>query len=119
MNYLKSTYHSQIYRDFRDIEPTEYRAITRFYEDHVDAIHQLDFEEYFELLVAYTDALFEIGVYERHLLIVDEVIETTILKNIKFFEQEDIYYRMLFRKAASLFNLLEFEKAAHILRELI
>ena len=113
------TYHSKIYRDFRDIEDNDYRTIVRFYEEYEDEIRQLEFEEYFELLVAFVNALFETGSYKKYLLMVDVVIETTILKNIQLFQGEDIYYNMLFRKAASHFNLMEFGKADYILRELI
>lgn len=114
-----STYHSQIYCDFREIEASAYRQIVRFYEKNEDAIKQLDFEEGFDLLVAYVNALFDIGAYYKHLIMVDVVIEISILKNIKKFNGGDVFYKMLFKKAASLYNTLEYDKADYILRELI
>lgn len=119
MSYFQSTYHSRVYKDFKEIESNAHRQIIRFFEKHERMISRLDFEEYFELLVAYVDALFEIGSYQKHLTLVDEVIENSINSNIHIHKGEDIFYLMLFKKAASHFNLHQYEKAEHILRELI
>lgn len=119
MSYFQSTYHSRVYKDFKEIESNAHRQIIRFFEKHEKMINRLDFEEYFELLVAYVDALFEIGVYQKHLSLVDEVIENSISFNIHFYKGEDLFYIMLFKKAASHFNLHQYKKAEHILRELI
>jgi tetratricopeptide (TPR) repeat protein len=119
MSYLQSTYHSKIYRDFKAIEATAYRNMIHFYEKQESEIRALDFDENFELLTCYVNALFEVGYYRKHLLIVDVVIETAISNNIDFYKGEDIFLKMLFRKAASLYNLLEYEKSEYILREII
>jgi len=119
MSYVPSTYHSKVYRDFKEIESNDHRQVIRYYEQFEDQIHHLDFEEYYEIVLAYVDALFEIGAYQRHLLMVDVVIEHTILNNIQFRKGEDLYRSLLFKKAASLHNTLEYEKADYILRELI
>ncbi len=119
MAHSTATYHSKVYLEFRAIEATDYRKIVHFYEKQEDAILQLDFEEYFELLTAYVHALFEAGTYHRHVQIVDVVIETAIEHNIIFYKGEDIFLTMLFRKAASLYNLFEYERAEYILREII
>lgn len=119
MSYFQSTYHSRVYKDFKEIESNAHRQIIRFFEKHERMIYRLDFEEYFELLVAYVDALFEIGIYQKHLVLVDEVIENSIHLNIRLYKGEDIFYLMLFKKAASHFNLHQYEKTEHILRELI
>jgi len=119
MSYFQSTYHSKVYRDFKEIESNAYRQIIRFFEKHEKRINGLEFEEYFELLVAYVDALFEIGTYQKHLLMADIVIENSIGYNIQTYKGEDIFYTMLFKKAASHFNLHQYDKAQHILKELI
>jgi len=119
MTFSQSTYHSKVYRDFREIEVTNYRKVIHFYEEKETEIRKLDFEESFELLVAYVNALFEIGAYQKHLLMVDYVIESSILGNIQYYQGEDIYCKMLFKKSASHYNLFEFEKADYILRELV
>ena len=119
MAYTPSTYHSRIYRDFKEIEAVNYRHIIRFYEEREHSIQQLDFEESFELLVTYVNALFEVGAYQKHLLMVDVVIETVIDQSIGLFRGEDIFHKMLFRKAASLYNRMEYKQAEYILEELI
>ena len=78
----QSTYHSKEYRDFRAIEPGDWRGVVRFYEKNEAAIRGLDFEEYFELLLAYTDALSEIGAWQKHLLMADVVIEISVMENL-------------------------------------
>ncbi len=119
MSLFQSTYHSKVYREFRCIDPQAYRDIVRYYERWEEKIRGLDEEEFFELLTAYVDALFEIGAYQKHLLMVDLVIEKTILENITLYKGRDLFRELLFRKAASFYNLREYKKADHILRELI
>jgi len=119
MNYFQSTYHSKIYRDFKEIESTSYRQIIHFFEEKEEEIMRLEFDEYLELLVAYVDALFEVGAYYKHLLMVDLIIESSIVNNIQYWNEKDLFQRMLFRKAASLYNTYEYQKADYILRELI
>lgn len=119
MSYFQSTYHSKVYRDFKEIEPTAYRQIIHFYEEKETEIRRLEFDEYFDLLIAYVDALFEIGAYQKHLLMVDVIIENSIRHNIQFRNGTDIYQRTLFKKAASLYNVLKYQEADYILRELI
>ncbi len=116
---LQSKYRSKIYRDFRAIEPQEWRTVVRFYEACEKEIRTLDFEEYFEMMVAYTNALFEIGAYEKHLLMADAVIEASVMNNVKFFDGEDVFHKTLFKKAASCFHTWQLEKADYILREIL
>jgi hypothetical protein len=113
------THRSQLYRDFKSIRTEDHRAVVRFFEAHEKAIFQLDFEEFFDLLVAYTEALFEIGSYAKHSLMADVVIEASIEQNVHFHRGADIYFDTLFRKACSLYHMYELNKSAHILRQLI
>lgn len=117
--HLQSKYRSKIYRDFRAIEPGEWRNIVRFYEEHEQEIRALDFEEYFEMMVTYTNSLFETGAYQKHLLMADAVIEASVMNNVKFLHGEDVLQQALFRKAASCFYLYDLEKTDYILRELL
>ncbi len=119
MPFYQSTYHSKIYRDFKEIEQTAYRQIIHFYEEKENDIRRLDFEESFEMLAAYVDALFEIGAYQKHLLMVDVVIESTIVHHDAVRRGDELFKNMLFKKAASLYNILEYNRADYILRELI
>jgi tetratricopeptide (TPR) repeat protein len=119
MNYSKPAHHSAVYRNFRSIEGTEWQKIVRYYEENEGDIRRLDFEEYFELMVAYANALFETGAYQKHLLMADEVIEASVSNNIRFFNGSDIFHHTLFKKAASYYHVHELEKSDYILRELL
>jgi hypothetical protein len=119
LEFFNPTYYTQVYRQFKSIDPGAYRDIIRFYEKEEDRILRLPFDEFFELLVAYVQALFEIGAYRKHLLLVDVVIEKSISNNISLFKGEDIFHKMLFRKAASFYNTHEYKKSEYILSELI
>ena len=110
---------SKLYRDFKDIDKEEHHTIIRFYEAKAKNITHLPFELYFDMLVDYTNALFEVGAYEKHLLVADEVIALSIAHNIQFYKGEDIYFKNLYQKAASHYNRLEYDQAIHILKELI
>jgi tetratricopeptide (TPR) repeat protein len=119
MSLPAQTYHSTVYRNFRNIDATEFRRIVRFYERYEKDITQLDFEEYFELLVTYTHSLFEIGEYRKHLSKADKVISTSIIQNVTAIKGQEVYHTTLFRKAASHYNLQEYAQAKHILEELL
>jgi len=119
MNPSQSTSYSRIYRDFRAIEATEWRTVIRFYEEFEPVIQGVEFDEYFEILLAYVKALFEIGAFEKHLEMADKVIEVSVMNNVKFFNGEDVLQDTLFKKAASKFQLHEYERCDYILRELL
>ncbi len=119
MRIQPTTYRSKLYRDFRNINPAEYSAVVRFYERNEGQIAALDFEEYVELLLAYTNALFELGLYNKHLRMADIVIEISIVENLRTFNGEELYENMLFKKASSHFHLKQYEKTQYILKELI
>lgn len=119
MSSTKATYYSKLFRDFAAIPSNEYRQIVRFYERHEQAIRQLDFEEYFALLMHYTDALFEVAAYQKHLLMADIVIETAVISNVRLYQGEDVFERHLFRKAASLYYLMQYREAIVILEQLV
>lgn len=111
--------YSQVYRQFADIELTDYQRVIRTYEELEREIGRLDIDEYFELTVRYVDALFHSGAYRRHLLMVDGVIETTIENNIVNYKGRDIFTHMLFCKAASAYRVQDYEQARHVTQELV
>jgi hypothetical protein len=115
----QSKYRSKLYRDYRAIEPGEWRKVVQFYEVNETDIRGLDFDEYFELMNGYTNALFEIGAWQKHLLMADAVIEASIAENIDEWAGEDVFQHALFRKAASHFQLDELERTDYVLRELL
>ncbi len=119
MNPSRSTSYSNVYREFRAIEASEWRTIIRFYEEFEPTMDGLDFQEYFEMLLAYAKALFEIGAFEKHIAMADKVIEVSMMNNVKFFNGEDVFQTTLFKKAASNYQLHKFENCDYILRELL
>jgi hypothetical protein len=117
--YQQSKYRSKLYRDYRAIEPGEWRKLVHFYEANEAEIRGLDFDEYFELMYAYTNALFEIGAWQKYLLMADAVIEASIQENVVDHHGEDVFQHTLFRKSAACFQLLETERTEYVLRELL
>ncbi|NJB86951.1 hypothetical protein GGR26_002728 [Lewinella marina] len=114
-------HYSQLYRELRAVDPTDYHRIIRMYEAREQEIGRLDVEENFELTVHYVDALFETGAYRQHQLMVDLVIHASIRHDIRYVpgREEEVYEYQLFRKAASAFRIQEYATAEHVLRELI
>jgi tetratricopeptide (TPR) repeat protein len=53
------------------------------------------------------------------LVMTDELLEIVIMQNIESWDGQDVYHDLLFDKAASLYQLDEFAKAEHVLRELL
>lgn len=119
MSAERPRHYSPLFREIRSIDPKDFQKIIREYEYKEREIGQLDPREHFELTVLYVDALFATGAYRRHLLMVDLVIFASIDRNIQYLNGEDVYERMLFRKAASLFRTLNFPGCGHICRELM
>ncbi len=119
MAFSQPTPKFNIYHNFKAIEPVEFREIVRFYEANERSIGKLDFEQYFELFTTYTDAVFATGAYNKHLRLVDSVIEISILQNIQYIESTDVYHNALFKKASSLYNIGAYDQAKHVIAELI
>jgi tetratricopeptide (TPR) repeat protein len=119
MYHQSHTYYSQIYREFKSLDERAYRAIIHYFEKNESKIEQLDFEEYFELLVCYTTALLANEEYHKHLSISDEVIAVSMSQNVVSHKGEDILQHMLYQKAWSYFKLSEYKKAIYMLSELL
>lgn len=119
MSLYQSTYHSRLYRDFLAIEPKDFRGIIRFYEEKEEQVDALDFDERFELLCAYTNALFEVGAYRQHLAIVDRTIADSFQQTERPQRETSGFCYLLFRKAAAHYQTHQFSDAEYILRELI
>lgn len=118
MNFLPAN-RLRLYRDFKALETNDYYGIIRYYEHFEDAIRTLDFEEYLECTLAYTNALFQTDHHGKHTVMCDHLLEIIIMQNVGTWGGDDLYERVLFQKAVSLFYLQEYPKAEHVLRELI
>lgn len=107
----------KLYRNFKAIDAVDYHGIVRYFEQFEDGIRTLEDDEYFDCALAYTEALFEIGQYGKHIVMCDHLLELVIMQNIETWGGDDIYAKLLLRKAASLYRLQEFARCEHILRE--
>jgi tetratricopeptide (TPR) repeat protein len=112
-------HRSSVYLNFKEIDDRAFQTIVRFFEENESDIQLLRFDEYLEVLLAYTAALFEVGAYSNYIAVCDYAIESVIYFNIEQYGGEDIYAKLLFRKAASFYHLMEYKKSEKILRELI
>lgn len=118
MNFLPAN-RLRLYRNFKSLESADFHGIVRFYEQYEDGIRALDFDEFLECTLVYANALFETGQHGKHLVMSDHLLEIIIMQNVESWGGEDLYERVLFRKAISLFQLEEYPKAIHVLRELV
>lgn len=116
---LLPAHRLKTYRNFKAIESSDSYGIVRYFERFEDDIHALDFEENFDCTVAYTHALFEIGEFRKHNVMADHLLETIIANNITTWGGEDLYAKVLFRKATALYELHENRATEHILREIL
>lgn len=119
MSDTRSNLHSKVYNNFKEIDQHAHQSIVEFYHRNEKDIQRLKFDEYFELQISYIDALFEIAAYDNLLSVCDSTIEAVIMNNIQSYRGEDIYRKLLLKKAAAHYNLLEYYKAEYILKELI
>jgi tetratricopeptide (TPR) repeat protein len=118
---FSTTSYSAIYRNFKTIEhePFAQQAVIRYYEMHETKILNLDVDEYFEILVAYNEALFDVGAHMKHIKTSDIVIQCSIAENIKDFGGVDIFEHTLFNKAQSHVSQYQYHEAIHIFKALI
>lgn len=113
------SYDDSIFNQFITIDPKDYRKKINFYDRYQGDIEQLDFLDQYTINIELAFALFHIGSYPRFLSIVDSLIETSIIENIKWHDGVDVYKDLLFKKAASLFNLENYEACEKVAGELL
>jgi len=110
---------SKTYDAFLAIEAMGYKEKIQYIEENFFMLRQLDGEEYFDMMVLYGEALFEVGEYARQAKLADHIVEMSIERNIIMHRGQDVYFETLFKKAASLHNLDKIDQAVHILKELV
>jgi tetratricopeptide (TPR) repeat protein len=109
----------RLYRNFKSIEVNDFHGMIHFYEQHEDGIRALDFYQYLDCTLAYTNALFDSANHRKHLVMVDHLLELVIMQNVEEWDGEDLYHQLLFNKSASFYHLEEYAKSERILREII
>jgi len=108
-----------VYQEYLEIEPKAYQDRIRFFEYNKSQISKLDYQERLEISLEYTVSLFEVGEYGRFLKNVDQLLAICIKDNLFSVDGDDIYQDLLFRKACSLHNTIEYDGADHVFSELI
>lgn len=108
-----------VYQDYLCIEPKDYQERIRFFEHNRADILHLPYEMRLEMSIEYTVALFEVGDYYAYLKKVDQLLALSIRENIFSVDGDDIYQELLFRKACSLHNIVDYHGADHVFSELI
>jgi tetratricopeptide (TPR) repeat protein len=109
----------RLYREFKAIHPNDFQRIVPYYERHETAIRAFEFDAWFDCTLIYCQALYDGGFYRKHLVMCDYLLEIIIDQNIITWGGEDWYHKIIFQKALSLYQLDEFVKAQHVLRELL
>ncbi|MFK8057502.1 MAG: hypothetical protein AB8F78_15360 [Saprospiraceae bacterium] len=113
---LKST---PLFRTFKEIEAAGSRSVLRFVEENALDISRLPVKEYFGLQYAYCSALFETGNYRLVVECTVELLELSILDNLVEVDGEDAFRTLLFRRASSLFHLMQYEECIHVCDQLL
>ena len=118
MSTIKSTYDSDIFLGFKAIPKKNFSRKIFYVEKHSETIYNMDDISRINLLDQYSNALFELGHYEKclgHLetLILDVVNSDLDSKN------NEIFCQLLLRKSCSQFNIDKLEDAEHVIKELI
>lgn len=106
--------YSKIYGQFLGIHSGEYQKLIAFYEENEDQIRHLPLDQFREIFGTYADAVFENGSYKKYILIADEILPWAFDCE----SDKELFYKILFRKAASLYNLGHLQKAENILEQL-
>jgi len=107
-----------VYLEYQDIDHRAYQEKIRYFERNKTAIGTLPYEFRLEMSLEYTVALFEVGEYYSYLKLVDDLLARVVEENIFSVDGDDIYQELLYRKAASLHNVLDYHGSDHVLTEL-
>jgi tetratricopeptide (TPR) repeat protein len=115
--------HDNIYNDlyfrYYNLGSGAYSDKVWFYEEFIQKNNALLYEEKLDLTIDYVQALFSIGKYQKYLSQIDPIIEQVVRENIFTINDHDIFQELLFKKAASLYNLDKLEESISILNQLI
>lgn len=105
--------------DYFNIQSKSYSEKISFYETNKASFDLLVEDVKVEVELDYLLALFEVGRYDRFLSKVDTFIEWSIIENVTTFQDKDIFSLLLFKKAASLYNISHINESIYVIKELI
>lgn len=113
------TYTTKLFRSFQSIDASSYKSILLFVEENQTKLDALPANEYFELMYKYFIALHETGKYKKVISLSRELIELSLLENIKEINGVDVLASVMFRKSEAFFNLLDFDNCLKSCDELL
>lgn len=106
------------YLDYQLIPSNDYRGKIRYFDRFQNAFDYLEEDQKLDVHLDFNKALFEVGNYHRFVQSVDPLIEKVISENIYDYRGEKIFENLLFKKAAALYNLRQYDQAIKILKAL-
>lgn len=115
----ESTYREEVFRQFKLIDKSSYREKVSFFKKHSEKIDELDINRNIGIRIEACEAFFELGQFYFVLEMVDPLLEDIIMENIYDHEDRDAFQAMLFKKAASLYNLNKGKSAKKVLIQLL
>lgn len=106
--------YSSLYRSFISIEKSNYSKVIIFFQENEEKIRALNVQEFQEIMLDFCDALFEAGQYGRYIQFSLEVLPISLEYGVP-----DYWYsKILFRRAASYYNIGSAREAENILVQL-
>jgi hypothetical protein len=116
---IQFSYPSDLFDRFRNIHESDVYGVIRFYENHIDELYFIPFEERFIMLCYYSNALFAAEEHQKYLETAKKILEASIIERIQYVDGHDIYVHTLYQKAESHIRLRELNEAAKISRQLL
>lgn len=108
-----------VYQEYLELKSSDNQEKIRYFERNISEIMHLPFSISAEIQCDCVMAYFEVGAYFKYLEKVDPLIQLVISENIFEVKEKNIFEELLFRKAASLFNIVEYDKAEYVFSELL
>ena len=120
MNYnsLENIKENSTFYQFLEIEQDSHHEKVRFFENNKSSIKNMDFDFRIYVWCDYALSIFEIGRYQEFIKLSDELIPLVVEENIYEVRGVSIYEALLFRKAASLFNIHQYRESEYVFSEL-
>jgi len=108
-----------VYQEYLELDGSAYQDKIRYYERNQKEITHLPFKLSVEIQCECIMAYFEVGDYYAYLKQVDRLLQLVITDNIFEVKGKNIFEELLFRKAASLYNVVDYYQAEYVFSELL
>ena len=115
----KFSEQSRIFRDFRSIPYSDYYYLIRFYEQNTEDIHYLPLSEGLIMTYYYANALFETQEHALFVPVANDILEQSIIHNIRYIDGEDVYLTVLYKKICAHLRLEENDIALRLATQLL